>query len=113
MIVFFLPSAFGDCFMNSNQSHRMTKKIALSSGLGTIYLINTILAILAAISAPSRKQSSLLWGAKTFAVGGIAYDQLMQIPTPEELAERARKDEEEMAMRGSRGRNRRERRQKS
>eukprot|EP00578_Thalassiosira_sp_NH16_P006141 CAMPEP_0181117370 /NCGR_PEP_ID=MMETSP1071-20121207/22475_1 /TAXON_ID=35127 /ORGANISM="Thalassiosira sp., Strain NH16" /LENGTH=400 /DNA_ID=CAMNT_0023201731 /DNA_START=29 /DNA_END=1231 /DNA_ORIENTATION=+ len=67
---------------------------ALQGGLGTIYLINTILAVLAAISAPSRNQPSLLWAAKTFAVGGIAYDQLMQIPTPEELVERARKEEE-------------------
>lgn len=69
-------------------------------GLGTIYLINTILAVLAAISAPSRNQSSLLWGVKTFAVGGIAYDQLMQIPTPEELVERAR-DEADMVKRRS------------
>lgn len=27
-------------------------------------------------------------------MGGIAYDQLMQIPTPEELVERARKEDE-------------------
>jgi len=81
---------------------------ALQGGLGTIYLINTILAVLAAISAPSRKQPSFLWAAKTFAVGGIAYDQLMQIPTPEELVERARKEQEatQMRGRGRRGKNR-------
>jgi len=73
---------------------------ALQGGLGTIYLINTILAVIAAISAPSRNQPSLLWGVKTFAVGGIAYDQLMQIPTPEELEKRAR-EEEEMTKRRS------------
>lgn len=69
-------------------------------GLGTIYLINTVLAVFAAISAPSRKQPSALWAVKTFAVGGIAYDQLMQIPTPEELAEKARREEEAMSARG-------------
>lgn len=67
---------------------------ALQGGLGTIYLINTVLAVLAGISAPSRNQPSLLWAAKTFAVGGIAYDQLMQIPTPEEAAEKARREQE-------------------
>lgn len=63
---------------------------SLQGGLGVIYLINTVLAILAASSAPSRNQPALLWAAKTFAVGGIAYDQLMQISTPEELTERLR-----------------------
>lgn len=73
---------------------------ALQGGLGTIYLVNIVLAVFSAMEAPSRKQSSLLWGAKTFAVGGIAYDQLMAIPTPEELVEMARK-EAEMADRKS------------
>jgi hypothetical protein len=63
---------------------------SLQGGLGVIYLINTVLAVVAAGSAPSRNQSAILWAAKTFAVGGIAYDQLMQIPTPEELTERLR-----------------------
>lgn len=82
-------------------------RAALQGGLGTIYLINTVLAVLAGISAPSRNQPSLLWAVKTFSVGGIAYDQLMQIPTPEELVERARKEEENLNRRsGRRGRNR-------
>jgi hypothetical protein len=77
----------------------------LQSGLGTIYLINTILAVVAAMSAPSRNQSAILWGAKTFAVGGIAYDQLMQIPTPEEAAENAKREQERLnKMSGRRGR---------
>ncbi|KAL9181981.1 hypothetical protein ACHAXT_012324 [Thalassiosira profunda] len=77
---------------------------ALQGGLATIYLVNSILAVLAAVSAPSRGQPSLLWGAKTFAVGGIAYDQLMTIPTPEESAEKARKEEETLRRRrGRRG----------
>lgn len=80
---------------------------ALQGGLATIYLINVVLAVISAISAPARNQPSLLWAAKTFAVGGIAYDQLMQIPTPEELVERARKEEETMNRRsGRRGRSR-------
>ncbi|KAL7538750.1 hypothetical protein ACHAXR_008773 [Thalassiosira sp. AJA248-18] len=80
---------------------------AFQGGLATIYLVNAVLAVFAAMEAPSRNQPSLLWGAKTFAVGGIAYDQLMQIPTPEELVERARKEEETMRRRsGRRGKNR-------
>ena len=73
-------------------------------GLATIYLINAVLAVFAFMEAPSRNQPSILWGMKTFAVGGIAYDQLMQIPTPDELAERARKEEELLQRRqGRRG----------
>ncbi|KAL7509532.1 hypothetical protein ACHAXN_006504 [Cyclotella atomus] len=69
---------------------------ALQGGLGSIYAINAVLAVIAAISAPERGQPSVLWAAKTFAVGGIAFDQLMQIPTPEEAMERARKEAEAM-----------------
>jgi len=76
---------------------------ALQGGLATIYLVNIVLAVIAAISAPSRNQPSLLWGAKTFAVGGIAYDQLMQIPTPEESAERV-KQEQANKLRSRKGR---------
>ena len=82
----------------------MSLRQRIRIGLGTIYLINTVLAIFSATSAPSRNQSSLLWGAKTFAVGAIAYDQLMQIPTPEELRDKARKEEDMMRrMQGRRG----------
>jgi hypothetical protein len=73
---------------------------ALQGGLATIYGINLVLAVIAALSAPGRNQPAILWCAKTFAVGGIAYDQLMQIPTPEELEERARKEAEMMKLRG-------------
>jgi hypothetical protein len=95
-------------FLVTSHAHSFFPSLCYSKGLGTIYLINTILAVLAAISAPSRKQPSFLWAAKTFAVGGIAYDQLMQIPTPEELVERARKEQEatQMRGRGRRGKNR-------
>ena len=72
------------------------------TGLGTIYLVNIVLAVFSAMEAPSRKQSSLLWGAKTFAVGGIAYDQLMAIPTPEELVEIAKKEAEMVKRRSGR-----------
>ena len=73
---------------------------ALQGGLATIYGINLVMAVIAAFSAPGRNQPSLLWGAKTFAVGGIAYDQLMQIPTPKELEERAKKEAEMNKLRG-------------
>ena len=77
---------------------------SLQGGLATIYLVNAVLAVFSAMEAPSRNQSPILWGVKTFAVGGIAYDQLMQIPTPKELAERARKEEELLQRRqGRRG----------
>jgi len=77
---------------------------ALQGGLATIYLVNAVLAVLAAVSAPERNQPALLWAAKAFAVGGIAYDQLMQIPTPEETAARIRKEEEATRMIVRRGR---------
>lgn len=73
---------------------------ALQGGLATIYGINLVMAVIAALSAPGRNQPALLWGAKTFAVGGIAYDQLMQIPTPQELEERAKEEAEMNKLRG-------------
>ena len=73
---------------------------ALQGGLATIYGVNLVMAVIAAFSAPGRNQPALLWGAKTFAVGGIAYDQLMQIPTPAELEERARREREMGKLRG-------------
>lgn len=73
-------------------------------GLATIYAVNSVLAVLAFLSAPERGQSPALWGAKAFAVGAIAYDQLMQIPTPEEAAERKRQEEETARLRRGRGR---------
>jgi hypothetical protein len=75
-------------------------RAALQGGLGTIYGINLVMAVIAALSAPGRNQPALLWAAKTFAVGGIAYDQLMQIPTPKELEERAKKEAEMNKLRG-------------
>lgn len=78
---------------------------ARSQGLATVYAINAVLAVLAFLSASERNQSPALWGAKTFAVGAIAYDQLMQIPTPGEAAEKRRREEEAARLRrGRRGR---------
>ena len=54
-------------------------------GLGVIYSINTVLAVLAAFKAGERGQPAPLWIAKTFTVGGLAYDQLTQLPTIEEM----------------------------
>ncbi len=59
----------------------------LQGGLATVYLINTILAVLATFKAAERGQSSLLWAAKTFSVGGLAFDQLTQLPTLKEIEE--------------------------
>lgn len=57
---------------------------SLQGGLATIYAINFVLAILAFFKAGERGQSGILWAAKTFSVGGLAYDQLTQLPTLEE-----------------------------
>mmetsp|Transcript_9665 Transcript_9665/g.20946 ORF Transcript_9665/g.20946 Transcript_9665/m.20946 type:complete len:361 (-) Transcript_9665:204-1286(-) len=58
---------------------------ALQGGLGTIYGINIILAILASFKAGERGQPAPLWMAKTFTVGGLAFDQLTQLPTLEQI----------------------------
>ena len=50
-------------------------------GLATVYGINTVLAVLAAFKASERGQPIPFWVVKTFAVGGLAYDQLTQLPT--------------------------------
>ena len=57
----------------------------LQGGLGTVYAINTALAVAAVFQAPQRGQPVLLWAIKIFSVGGLAYDQFMQLPTLEEL----------------------------
>ncbi len=58
---------------------------SLLLGLGTVYTINVVLAVLAAFKAGERGQPAPLWIAKTFSVGGLAYDQLTQLPTLEEV----------------------------
>ena len=50
-----------------------------------MYLINTVLAVLAVFKAQERGQPVPLWVAKTFSVGGLAYDQLNQLPTLEAI----------------------------
>jgi hypothetical protein len=55
------------------------------TGLGTVYAINTVLAALAVFKAGERGQPAPLWIAKTFTIGGLAYDQLTQLPTLEEI----------------------------
>jgi hypothetical protein len=54
-------------------------------GLGTVYGINIILAIVAAFKAGERGQPAPLWIAKVFTVGGLAFDQLTQLPTLEQI----------------------------
>lgn len=63
----------------------LTPAIFLISGLLTVYLINAVMAFLALGKASERGQSSFLWAMKTFSVGGIAYDQLTQLPTLEAI----------------------------
>lgn len=57
-----------------------------------MYTINAVLAVLAVFKAGERGQPAPLWVMKTFTVGGLAYDQLTQLPTLEQIAEvKARK----------------------
>jgi len=53
---------------------------SLQGTLGTVYIINAVLAVLAFLKAPEKGTSSVLWAVKTFTVGGLAYDQLTQLP---------------------------------
>jgi len=57
---------------------------ALQGGLAVVYTINFFLSILAVFRAIERGQSPLIWGAKTLTVGGLALDQVTQLPIPEE-----------------------------
>ncbi|KAI2491849.1 hypothetical protein MHU86_22702 [Fragilaria crotonensis] len=54
-------------------------------GLSTVFGINAILALLSVFKASERGQPVILWVAKTFAVGGLAFDQLTQLPTLDEI----------------------------
>jgi hypothetical protein len=55
------------------------------TGLATVYFINAVLAGLVVFKAPERGQPLGLWIPKTLAVGGLAFDQLMQLPTLDEI----------------------------
>lgn len=65
-----LPTPLRECFQG---------------GLATVYSINIVVAVFAALKAPERGQSSILWAAKAFSVGGLALDQLTQLPTTKEM----------------------------
>jgi len=49
--------------------------------------VNAVLAVFAGFKANERGQSSVLWAVKTFSVGGLAFDQLTQLPTLKEVQE--------------------------
>ena len=98
---FFGGVLFRDVLLDSNlEAHRHFRcsflhviVITLSStGLGTIYGINALLCVVAFFKAQERGQSALIWIAKTLTVGGLALDQLSQLPTTAEVeAAKARK----------------------
>jgi len=52
----------------------------LKTGLLLTYLINTGLAVLALPLAAGKNQPPLLWTAKTFLLGGLAFDELNRAP---------------------------------
>eukprot|EP00547_Thalassionema_nitzschioides_P001157 CAMPEP_0194211966 /NCGR_PEP_ID=MMETSP0156-20130528/11416_1 /TAXON_ID=33649 /ORGANISM="Thalassionema nitzschioides, Strain L26-B" /LENGTH=305 /DNA_ID=CAMNT_0038939659 /DNA_START=139 /DNA_END=1056 /DNA_ORIENTATION=- len=57
----------------------------LRGGLATVYSINAVLAVMTIFKATERGQPVALWISKTFVVGGLAFDQLTQLPTLEEI----------------------------
>ncbi len=59
-------------------------------GLASVYAINLVLAVAAIFKAGERGQPQLLWASKTFFVGGLAFDQLTQLPTLSETANMAK-----------------------
>jgi hypothetical protein len=65
-----------------------------------VYLINAGLAVLAVFQASERGQPGPLWAAKTLSVGGLALDQLRQLPTVEQL-ERAKARKGKRAIKSS------------
>ncbi len=59
---------------------------SLQGGLLTVYSVNAVLAVVATFKAEERGQPKALWAMKTFGVGGLAFDQLTQLPTKEQMA---------------------------
>lgn len=59
-------------------------------GLGSVYTINFVLTLLAILKAGERGQPALLWIGKVLTVGGLAFDQLTQLPTLDEMENRKR-----------------------
>ena len=55
------------------------------TGLAGVYLVNIVLAVLSVFAASERGQPVPLWVTKTLSVGGLAYDQLTQLPTLEQI----------------------------
>jgi|TARA_B110001450_G_C17565627_1_gene458695 hypothetical protein len=50
-----------------------------------VYGVNLILALFAIVKAGERGQPPLLWIVKVFTVGGLAFDQLTQLPTLDDI----------------------------
>lgn len=60
-------------------------RVCFQQGLFFVYAINLVLAVFAVFKAGERGQSKALWAVKTFSVGGLAFDQLTQLPTLEQV----------------------------
>lgn len=63
----------------------------LQGGLAVTYSINLVLAVAAVFKASERGQPAFLWVLKTFSVGGLAFDQLTQLPTLDKLEKAKRR----------------------
>ena len=79
--------------MDESSSYKWAFLFFTNQGLLVIFSINTVLAVLSSFKAAERGQPRLLWVLKTFSVGGLAYDQLTQLPTLEEI----KKDDDKKA----------------
>lgn len=51
-------------------------RLFFQQGLLVVYLINAVLAYLSIGAAKDRDQSSVFWAAKTFLLGGLAFQEL-------------------------------------
>ena len=52
----------------------------LKSGVSVVLLVNFLLALSTKFLVDSRGQSFILFFSKTLVVGGLAFDQLLQLP---------------------------------
>jgi hypothetical protein len=75
------------CLLLSSREGKHSPFLFRLSGLGVVYSVNMVLAVIAAFKCKDRGQPVPLWVAKTVFVGGVAYDQLTQLPTFAEIEE--------------------------
>lgn len=71
----------------------------IKEGLAIVYIINTVLAVLAFNEARSKNLPGLFWGIKTFILGGIAFFEIKKASDPENVPYNGVKPEDRKAKR--------------